>query len=170
MTSAPQSSVPLILGAQIDARAEHPEIADRQAIRHGDRIWTWRQFRDESVRVAHFLRARLEPTGSSKPGHVAMLMENHPELLSLYAGCGYAGYTLFGVNTGLRGDALAGVINESLSRLLVVDERLFPEVEKLQDRLEHVAAENILVVATAGTNDLGARELARPDMLRRHQG
>ncbi len=159
MTSAPQFNVPLILGAQIDARAEHPEIGDRQAIRHGDRIWTWRQFRDESVRVAHFLRARLEPTGSSKPGHVAMLMENHPELLSLYAGCGYAGYTLFGVNTGLRGDALAGVINESQSRLLVVDERLLPEVEKLQNRLEHIPAENILVVATAGAPDLGAREL-----------
>ena len=41
-----------------------------------------------------------------RPGHVAMLLENHPELLALYAGCGYAGLTLFGVNTGLRGETL----------------------------------------------------------------
>ena len=39
----------------------------------------------------------------ARPGHVAMLLENHLELLALFGGCGVAGLTLFGVNNGLRG-------------------------------------------------------------------
>ena len=35
-----------------------------------------------------------------------MLLENHLELLALYGGCAYAGFSLFGVNTGLRGATL----------------------------------------------------------------
>ena len=56
--------------------------------------------------MAHFLRRRLGPIDDARPGHVAMLLENHLELLALYGGCGYAGSTLFGVNTGLRGETL----------------------------------------------------------------
>ena len=45
-----------------------------------------------------------------------MFLENHLELLALYGGCGYGGLTLFGVNTGLRGDTLAGVLDQSRAR------------------------------------------------------
>jgi acyl-CoA synthetase (AMP-forming)/AMP-acid ligase II len=62
-----------------------------------------------------------------------MLLENHFELLSLYGACGYAGFTLFGVNTGLRGEVLAGVLNHARARLLIVDERCWPEVERVRD-------------------------------------
>jgi fatty-acyl-CoA synthase len=136
---------PLVLGAQLDARAAHAELADRVAVRSRGQTWSYRDFRDESVRVAHFLRERLGAVDDTRPGHVAMLMENHPDLLALYAGCGYAGLTLFGVNTGLRGETLAGVLNQSQSRLLVVDERFWPEVERIRDRLEHIAPENVFV-------------------------
>src|SRR5262245_11974381 len=101
--------------------------------------------------MAHLLRRRLGPCDDQRPGHVDMLLENHIELLALYGGCGYAGLTLFGVNTGLRGDTLAGVLDQSRARLLVVDQRLWPEVERVRDRLQHVAAENILVVRTQGS-------------------
>ncbi len=170
MSTAPALQAPFHLGAQLDARAGHPEISKRIAIRHGDRAWSYREFRDESVRVAHFLRRRLGPLADSRPGHVAMLMENHPELLSLYAGCAYAGMTLFGVNHGLRGDSLVGVLEQSRSRLLVVDEALLPEVERVRDRLRHVAPENLLVLRTRSETSQGdrdfleclGREVARP--------
>jgi fatty-acyl-CoA synthase len=83
----------------------------------GDRTWTYRQFRDESVRLAHFLLRRLGPIDDKRPGHVAMILENHFELLALYGGCAYAGLTLFGINTGLRGEVLAGVLIQSRARL-----------------------------------------------------
>jgi len=75
-----------------------------------------------------------------------MLLENQPELLALYTGCAYGGLTLFGVNTGLRGETLAGVLNESRARVLVVGERFLPELERVRPKLEHIAAENVLVV------------------------
>jgi len=138
------------VNAHIEARARHPVTADKVVLMHRGRAWTYRQFRDESVRVAHFLLQRLGKIDSERPGHVAMLLENHLELLSLYGGCAYAGLTLFGVNTGLRGEVLAGVVNHSRSRVLVVDEKFWPEVERVQPMLRTVAPENILILRTQG--------------------
>jgi fatty-acyl-CoA synthase len=88
-----------------------------------------------------------------------MLLDNQLELLALYGGCAYAGLTLFGVNTGLRGETLSGVLDQSGARLLVVDERLLPEVERVADRLRTVPRENILALRTTGEGDLGSRDL-----------
>jgi fatty-acyl-CoA synthase len=145
------------VGAQIEARANHPVCAGRPFLLDGDRVLSYAQFRDESVRNAHFLLRRLGKIDETRPGHVAMLLENHLELLSLYGGCAYAGLTLFGVNTGLRGETLAGVLDQSRARLLVVDERLLPEVERVQAQLRHVAPENVLVLRAPGAG-LGAAD------------
>lgn len=141
---------PLLVSAQIEARANHAEASGKVALMQGDRSWTYRQLRDESVRMAHLLLRRLGKSDEQRPGHVAMFLENHLELLALYGGCAYAGMTLFGVNTGLRGSVLAGVINQSRSRLLVVDERLWPELERVAGELTSVPRENILVLRTQG--------------------
>jgi fatty-acyl-CoA synthase len=159
VTAPPQFDAPLTFGAQLDARAQHPQIADRVAVRHGDRCWSYLRFRDEGVRYAHFLLRRLGRIDDARPGHVAVLLENHPELLALYAGCAYAGLTLFGVNTGLRGDTLAAVINQSRARLLVVDERFLPEVERVRHRFEHVPSENVLTLRTVGEASLDDSDL-----------
>jgi fatty-acyl-CoA synthase len=143
------------IGAQIDARAEHPVTSNKVLLMQGDRTWTYRQFRDESVRMAHFLLRRLGHIDDAHPGHVAMVLENHLELLSLYAGCAYAGLTLFGVNTGLRGEVLAGVINQSRARVLIVDQRLMADVDRVRDVLHHIAPENILVLRVDGAKDAG---------------
>jgi acyl-CoA synthetase (AMP-forming)/AMP-acid ligase II len=119
------------LGAQIEARAKHPAWAERVLVRHDQRTWTYREYRDHCVRLAHFLAARLGPCDAARPAHVAMILENHPELLALYGACGYLGATLFGVNTGLRGTTLSGVLNQSRARLVVVDEALWPELERV---------------------------------------
>ena len=52
--------------------------------------------------MAHFLLGRLG-AAAGRDGHVAMMLENHFELLALYGGCAYAGLTLFGVNTACAG-------------------------------------------------------------------
>jgi fatty-acyl-CoA synthase len=137
-----------VVGEQIEARAKHPVTENKVLLMQGDRTWTYRQFRDESVRLAHFLLRRLGPIDDARPGHVAMILENHFELLALYGGCAYAGLTLFGINTGLRGDVLAGVLNQSRARLLVIDERFWPELERVRGELKYLAPENILVLRT----------------------
>ena len=115
----------------------------------GDRTWTYRQFRDESVRMAHFLLRRLGPIDDDAPGPRRDAAREPPRAARRStAAARYAGLTLFGVNTGLRGDVLAGVLNQSRARLLVVDERFWPEVERVRGELKHVAPENILVLRT----------------------
>src|SRR5258706_15550938 len=86
---------PYTLGTQIDARAAHPEVACRDLLLAGDRVWTYQRYRDESVRIAHFLRRRLGAIDDARPAHVAMVLENHPELLALYGGSGYLCPTAF---------------------------------------------------------------------------
>jgi len=141
---------PFTIRDHIEARAQHALTADKTLLMHGDRSWTYRRYRDESVRMAHFLGRRLGPIDANRPGHVAMFLENNFELLSLFGGCAYGGHTLFGINTGLRGEVLAGVLNQSGARVVVVDERLLPELERVRGDLQTVAAENILVVPTEG--------------------
>jgi fatty-acyl-CoA synthase len=152
--------VPFTLGAQIDARASHPELSERVLLVEQERSWTYRRYRDECVRLAHFLRRRLGPIDDARPGRVAMFLENHLELMSLYGACGYGGLTLFGVNTGLRGPTLAGVLDQSGARVIVVDQRLLPEFEKVRGELKHAAPENVLVVRTTD-GPLAANELSR---------
>jgi fatty-acyl-CoA synthase len=144
---------PFTIGAQLEARAAHEVCADKVFLMQDDRRWTYRELRNEALRTAHFLRNRLEPVADDAPGHVAMLLENHFELVSLFFGCAYAGYTLFGINTGLRGETLAGVVNQSRSRMLIVDERLLPEVERVRGQLTTVRPENILVLRTDDAKD-----------------
>lgn len=153
MASALSFEAGFVVGEQIEARAQHPITENKVLLMQGDRTWTYRQFRDESVRMAHFLLRRLGAVDEKRPPHVAMMLENHFELLALFGGCGYGGLTLFGVNTGLRGDVLTGVLNQSRARLLVVDERFWPEVERVRGELEHLAPESILVLRT-GSGDV----------------
>ncbi len=152
-----QFDAELTLRAQIQARADHPEASERVFLKQHDRSWTFGQFRDESSRVAHFLLRRLGRLDERRPGHVAMVLENHLELLSLYGGCGVAGLTLFGVNNGLRGKTLAGVLNQSKARLVVVDERFRDEFDKVRGDLDHIDAENVLYLNTTG-GEVGAGE------------
>ncbi|MFQ5513784.1 MAG: AMP-binding protein [Myxococcota bacterium] len=152
--SAPSTSIdaPAVVGAQIEARAQLPETANKILLMQGDRSWTYRRYRDECVRTAHFLLQRLGRIDDGQPGHVAMMLDNHFELLSLFGGCAYAGLILFGVNTGLRGEALAGVLNHSRARVLVVDERLLAEIERVRGKLEHLDPENVLVLTHGATD------------------
>ncbi|MCZ6464366.1 MAG: AMP-binding protein [Proteobacteria bacterium] len=153
--TAPGLDAPLILGHQIEARAAHAELADRTFLVQDERRWSYREFRDQAVRTAHLLRRRLSPgpgaVDDARPGHVAMILENQLEVAALLGGCGYAGFTLFGINPGLRGDTLAGVLDHSRARLLLVDEKFLPELERVRAGLAHLAPENVLVLGSGDT-------------------
>jgi len=166
---------PLTIPGQLDARVAHPAIADRVFIMHDERSWTYRQYRAESIRMAHFLHQRLGRSDENRPGHVAMFSQNHMEIVSLFGGCAYGALTLFGINTGLRGDVLAGVLNQSRARVLVVDELLLPEIDRVRQQLKNIAGENLLVIcSTPGSvprsmdllacleGDVGTADEARP--------
>jgi len=138
------------VAAQLEARASHPDLENKPVLVQHQRSWSYKDYRNHCVRMSRFLLGRLCAIDDARPGHVALMLENQLELMALFGGCSYGGLTLFGINTGLRGEVLAGVLNQSRARLLVVDEKLFPEVEKVAGQLQNIAAENILVLATQG--------------------
>jgi fatty-acyl-CoA synthase len=155
-----QFEADLTVRDQMQARAEHPATADKVFLMDHDRRWTYRQFRDQSVRMGHFLLGRLGEIDDQRPGHVAMMLENRLELMALFGGCAVSGLTLFGINTGLRGQTLAGVLNQSRARVLVVDEAMLPAVDAIRGRLDWISEDDLLVVpidaGAGGTASLGA--------------
>ena len=64
--------------ALLRANASDAGIGSRPAIRFGDRVWTHREYFDESVRFANLFLERL-PAGA--PPHVAVLLDNSPDYL-----------------------------------------------------------------------------------------
>ena len=96
---------------------------------------------------------------TTRPGHVAMLLENHLELLALYGGCAYAGLTLFGVNTGpARRDARRRA--QPVARPRAGRRRAAAARGRARARAARRTSppENILVLRTAGRR----RRRARP--------
>ena len=57
MSNPPAAAPPLTLGAQIDARALDAAHAERVFLCQHERSWTFRRYRDECLRYAHFLLA-----------------------------------------------------------------------------------------------------------------
>ena len=53
--------VPLSIPAQLDLRVQYPVTADKVLLLQGDRTWTYRQYRDQSIRMAHFLLPPARP-------------------------------------------------------------------------------------------------------------
>ena len=124
MTTVPQIDAPFTLGAQLDARALHPELrrADRDPLRRRRLELPAVSRRGGALRALPAAPARADRRRSG-PVTWRCCSTTSRSCSRCYAGCGFAGLTLFGVNTGLRGDSLAGVINQSRARVLVVDER-----------------------------------------------
>ena len=48
---------PFVIGAHIEARANHPEVAERVFLRHGDRSWTYEAVARKSRKMAGLLAA-----------------------------------------------------------------------------------------------------------------
>jgi len=173
-----QFEADLTVRDQMQARAEHPATADKVFLMDHERHWTYRQFRDQSARMGHFLLGRLGDIDDQRPGHVAMMLENRLELMALFGGCAVSGLTLFGINTGLRGQTLGGVLNQSRARVLVVEEAMLPGVDAIRGQLDWISEDNLLVVPIdAGANgtaslgsaldrevDAGATALELPDV------
>jgi fatty-acyl-CoA synthase len=80
------------------------DIADRPAVRFGDRIWTHAEFVAESWRWANLFLAH-RPAGD-RPTHVGVLLDNTPDYLFAFGGAAFAGATVVGLNPTRQGEHL----------------------------------------------------------------
>ena len=58
-----QIAAPAVLGAQIEARAQHPALSDKPFLFEADRRWTYREYRDACVRAAQSCHCARFSTG-----------------------------------------------------------------------------------------------------------
>ncbi|HPX38137.1 MAG TPA: fatty-acid--CoA ligase FadD1 [Mycobacterium sp.] len=88
------------------------------AVKHGERVWTWREHLDEAQRQAAVLIAQADP---DRPLHVGTLLANGPQMLTAMAAAGLGGYVLCGINSTRRGAALARDIARADCQILLTD-------------------------------------------------
>ena len=113
---------------------------DGEAVRYGDRTWTWGQLGDRVERVA----AALAADGVRPGTRVAVLERNHPATLELAYGGARVGAVTTVVNWRLAPEEVLYALADSTAELLLVGEEFAGVVEALRDRLP--ALRRVLVV------------------------
>jgi fatty-acyl-CoA synthase len=106
----------------------------KPAIVYGDRVWTYPQMAGRVNRLA----SALSTIGVQKGDRVAALLPNIPPMLEAHFGVPLAGAVLVAINTRLKGDEIAYILNHSGAKVLVVDTELAALIEPVRDRLETV--------------------------------
>ncbi len=149
-------TAPLTVRDQLEARASHPEIGQHVFLRTLDEEWTYRRFRDTSCALSHFLLDHIGAAREGRQGRVAILADNRPEFVAVFGACAIAGLNLFGINTGLRGDILAGVLNQSGVGMIIVDPTYLERVEHVIDDLDIERSDVFVLAGGTGTDDLWA--------------
>jgi crotonobetaine/carnitine-CoA ligase len=112
---------------------------------HKDRVFLY--FKDETVsyeqldllsnRFAH----GFKDMGLQKDDKIAIMMKNHPNYLYVWFGSSKLGVVEVPINTAYKGDLLKHIINNSDSRLLIIDSSFLDRLLLIQDdlpRLERI--------------------------------
>ncbi len=127
-----------------------PAIANRPALRFGDRVWTHGEFFAESCRYANLF---LERKPQDRPLHVAVLLDNIPEYLFAFGGAALSGSCIVGLNHTRRDEHLLRDAEHTHCSLLVTEPRhqalLAPIVDKLSMPDGHV----LLATTFSGDDD-----------------
>jgi crotonobetaine/carnitine-CoA ligase len=112
---------------------------ERQAQKLGDKSFLYLVYEDRSIsfremdenanRIAHYLLK----SGAGPGDGIAVLMNNSPRFLDVFFGMQKLGMYINTVNTALRGEGLAFIIDNSDTRFLVVDYDLIGLYETVKD-------------------------------------
>ncbi|GAB3583745.1 AMP-binding protein [Amycolatopsis endophytica] len=97
---------------------------DKDAIVHGERRVSYREFAAEATRVARALRA----SGVEPGDRVAYLLPNIPEMLVAHFAVPLAGAVLVAINTRLAPAEIRYILDHSGAKVLVVDAALHSSV------------------------------------------
>jgi crotonobetaine/carnitine-CoA ligase len=120
-------------------------VGDRPFLLFAGTRWTYADAHEVTNRFAEGFRRR----GIGRGDHVALLLDNRPELLWAIWGLGKLGAVAVPLNTAARGDALAYLLAQSDSVLVCAE-------DGHRDRVEQVRAEAPLVREVLGPRDLAA--------------
>ena len=103
-------------------------LPDKEAVVHGDRRYTYRQFEERVNRLA----SQLRRAGLQKHDRVAFLCPNIPALLEAHFAVPAAGGILVAINTRLSASEIGYILKHSGAHFLFIDAELSPSVEPLR--------------------------------------
>lgn len=116
------------------------------------RPYTYGETYRQAVGYAAFFRSlRKERVDVGLQGEkerltLAIYQENTPEFVFAALGAGLSNSVLFAVNTGFRGETLAGVLRQAAPAVLLTRENHLPEIEQVLPSLSGLAPENVLLL------------------------
>ena len=127
------------------------------AVACGPRRWTYARFNERVNRLAHAF-GRL---GVGHGDHVAILMQNLPEMLESMFACFKAGAAAVPINFRLHANEYAFVIDHSESELVVISAEFNAPISQIRDRLPRVR--HIVTIADAHEGILDYETLIRAE-------
>ena len=107
---------------------------EKVAVVHGEKRYTYREFRERVNRLAKALTAR----GLGKGDKVAFLCPNIPPLLEAHYAVPMIGGALVSINTRLSSAEIAYIVNHSDSKAVFVDSELAESVIPVVGKLKNV--------------------------------
>jgi len=134
---------------------------DREAVVHGPRRSTYREFAEEVQRFAKALLPHLEPGGK-----VAVVAPNLPEMLLAHYAVPLAGGVLVPLNPRLSARELAYVLGHSEARVVLADSEVVGTVAGVAGELEPAPVVVEVLDPTTGTGPSAPEGVAAyPDFL-----
>jgi fatty-acyl-CoA synthase len=134
---------------QMEFKALDEKTRDKTLFFFQDQEISYKQFYERSCAYAHLFQRLHRSSGADTDNvRAAVFMDNHPSFLYAYGGCALTAGTLFGVNTGLRGQVLADLINHARCQVLIVDDRHYDRIYDIRNMLKTVSPEQTFVVST----------------------
>ncbi len=106
--------------------------ADRPAVIHGARRFTWRETYTRCLRLASALTKRAIGPGDT----VAAMLSNTPEMYECHFGVPMIGAVLNTLNTRLDADAIAFMLNHGEAKVLVTDREFSGTIAQALDKVD----------------------------------
>jgi len=143
------------------ARREYP---DKQALLFEGQSFTYQQLDELSSRAANVLRT----LGIDRGDRVALYLPNIPSLITLYFGIQKIGAVAVTINTGLKSDEVAFIVEDSRATLLVTTATLHSEAPTVGFAcLQHIllAEDDTVENSVENSAENSAESLSLPALL-----
>lgn len=115
------------------------KLIQQKAVIHGDRTFLY--FKDEKFsytrmdQISNQCAWSMRRMGLEKNDKIAIMMVNHPSYLHVWFGAAKLGVVEVPINTAYKGDLLTHILNNSESRVLVMDSDFLDRVPLIQNDL-----------------------------------
>ena len=141
-------------------------VAEKAAL-HGDRTFVRFEDRSYSYRELDLLSNRiangLVQLGVNKGTHVALMLDNKPEIILIYFALGKLGAVAVPLNTAAKGELLAYYLMQSDSEMVIADAALVPRIAAVAARASKLRQIVCLRDDKAPTSDSGETGLPQSD-------